>query len=380
MTHTSNRAINLEKLPYPQRVNRSDRFCAGDWVEVLSKEEILRTLDRKGQFQGLPFMPEMFAFCGKRFRVVKRAHKTCDTVNQTGARRMASAIHLEGVRCTGESHGDCQAMCLVFWKEVWVKRVGASQDANEPAARTSEPTRETECTETDVLAAVWADPPQAGDEPQYVCQATRLPDATSPLPWWRVSQYVEDYFSGNVTLVQLIQGGTYSAAYNLIQAGIGLGRPLRWLYDRIQAVTGGIPFPRRSGAIPVGQPTPTGSLELQPGELVRVKSYQEILTTLNSGNYNRGLFFDAEMVPYCGGTYRVLRVVHQILDEKTGKVQRMKSPCIILDGVACQARFSTCRMFCPRGIYPYWREIWLERVESTVPGAGDRKGQASPHT
>jgi hypothetical protein len=28
----------------------------------------------------MPFMPEMFAFCGIRFQVYKRAHKTCDTV------------------------------------------------------------------------------------------------------------------------------------------------------------------------------------------------------------------------------------------------------------------------------------------------------------
>ena len=54
---------------------------AGDWVEVRTKEEILRTLDKKGQLDGLPFMPQMFNYCGKRFQVYKRAHKTCDTVN-----------------------------------------------------------------------------------------------------------------------------------------------------------------------------------------------------------------------------------------------------------------------------------------------------------
>ena len=34
----------------------------------------------------------------------------------------------------------------------------------------------------------------------------------------------------------------------------------------------------------------------------------------------------------------------------------------------CEARYAKCRRFCPRGIYPYWREIWLERVsgESVV--------------
>jgi hypothetical protein len=74
------------------------------------------------------------------------------------------------------------------------------------------------------------------------------------------------------------------------------------------------------------------------------------------------MYWDAEMVPYCGGTYRVLKRVTKIVDERTGKMQEMKTPCIVLDTVICQSRYSGCRMFCPRSIYSYWREIWLERV------------------
>ena len=48
-------------------------YHAGDWIEVRSKEEILRTLDVKGCLDGLPFMPQMFQYCGQRFRVYKRA-------------------------------------------------------------------------------------------------------------------------------------------------------------------------------------------------------------------------------------------------------------------------------------------------------------------
>ena len=36
------------------------KLKAGQWVEVLSKEEILSTLDKNGQLDGLPFMPQMF--------------------------------------------------------------------------------------------------------------------------------------------------------------------------------------------------------------------------------------------------------------------------------------------------------------------------------
>src|SRR5690349_2802614 len=99
------------------------KLRAGDWVEVLSKEEILTTLDLTGRLEQLPFMPEMFQYCGKRFRVFKRAHKTCDPPNGMAGRRMRSAVHLDGVRCDGTGHGGCQAACLIFWKEAWLKRV-----------------------------------------------------------------------------------------------------------------------------------------------------------------------------------------------------------------------------------------------------------------
>jgi hypothetical protein len=66
------------------------------------------------------------------------------------------------------------------------------------------------------------------------------------------------------------------------------------------------------------------------------------------------------MVRYCGGTFRVLKRVNQIVDERTGKTMKMKSPCIILEGVACASEY---HRWCPRGIYHYWREAWLRRVE-----------------
>src|SRR6185437_8447839 len=94
----------------------------GEWVEVRSKQEILNTLDSNGELDGMPFMPEMFAFCGQRFRVYKRAHKTCDTVFPTRSRWVQQAVHLE-TRCDGQAHDRCEAGCLIFWKEAWLKRV-----------------------------------------------------------------------------------------------------------------------------------------------------------------------------------------------------------------------------------------------------------------
>jgi hypothetical protein len=87
------------------------------------------------------------------------------------------------------------------------------------------------------------------------------------------------------------------------------------------------------------------------------------MKTVDAKNRNRGLRFDPEMVPFCGQARRVRARVERIIDEKTGRMLKFLNDCIILDGVICQARVSSKRLFCPRSIYPYWREIWLERVE-----------------
>jgi len=343
------------------------KLRAGDWVEVRSKEEILRTLDKTGRMEGLPFMPQMFQYCGQRFRVYRRAHKTCDTVNPIAGRRLADGIHLS-LRCDGKACGGCQAACLLFWKVAWLKPIAPGPVSGESSPRLSIAVAEKQdaksCAEADVLNATWAPDPDAKDGKRYFCQATELPNYTTPLPWWDVSQYLEDYASGNVTLARVFSGFVYACYY---WGGFcwseKLGGSARALYDCIQALLGGVRFPRKRGRIPFGRLTPTIQLNLQPGEWVRVKSYEDILATLDEGNKNRGLFFDAELVPYCEKTYRVRTRMQKFLDEKTGRMTEMKTPAVILEDVWCGSRYSSCRMNCPRSIYAWWRESWLERVE-----------------
>jgi hypothetical protein len=342
----------------------SNKFSAGDWVEVRSKEEILRTLDSHGRLDGMPFMPEMFSFCGQRFRVHKRAHKTCDTVFPVRGRRLDRAVHLD-TRCDGSAHGGCDAGCLIFWKEAWLKpavhisAAALSQIEAQPAKTPGLSVEERR--ESDVWTGTRSCGPD-GQVSRYYCQATQLPYATSHLDWWDIRQYAEDFSSGNVGLWRLLCGLVYSIYYNLSRIGIGLGPAMHWFYDQFHFLWRGTAFPRKKGSIPEGQPTPAAALHLQPGELVRVKTHAEILQTLTTGGRNRGMGWDAEMVPYCGQTHRVLKRVNRIVDEKSGRMQELKTPAIILDSVVCQSRYSECRMFCPRGIYQYWREIWLERT------------------
>ncbi len=340
----------------------------GDWVEVRSKEEILQTLDQQGRLDEMPFMPEMFAFCGQRFRVYKLAHKTCDySLEPYRCRSLHQTVHLE-TRCSGEAHGGCQAGCLLYWKCAWLKPIEyGEKDATLPShfvpyGKAMEPPKTPGCSEQSVWAHV-QEPRLAEETPTYICQMTQIRSATIPLAWWDLRQYLKDYLSGNVDLGRILAGFVYWIYYGLSEAGIGVGRPMRRLYDFFGPHLGGTQFPRKKGHIPEGLPTPLVNLGLQPGELVRIKSQEEILKTVDASNKNRGMYWDAELVPYCGKIFKVRSRVTKLIGERTRKMQVMKSPCIILDSVVCQARYSSCRMFCPKEMYPYWREAWLERVE-----------------
>ena len=374
---------------------------AGDMVEVRSKSEILATLDATGRKEALPFMPEMLQYCGKRFRVYKRADKACDTIGKTGSRRMEDAVHLEDVRCDGLAHGGCQAGCLIYWKEAWLKRVdtprfgGSIANTGEPSAvtnpQTESPGNTGACTEEKLFSASRR---QSGQEEIFSCQATELPKATSYLAWWDIRQYIRDITSRNIGLVELSRAVSISlfnaVIRNVRQGVLVLGR---WLVSRpvvnVQRAGGNCePMPGFYQAVPPGEgvvehmknaldelfvehphvrgklrKTPSTVLNLQPGELVQIKTREEILATLDINNRNRGLWFDVEMVPYCGGNYRVLRRVDKIVDEKTGRMLVLSNNCIILEGVFCRGCLSRNRLFCPRSIYQYWHEIWLRRAE-----------------
>lgn len=345
---------------------------AGDWVEVRSKEEILRTLDKNAQLDGLPFMPQMFRYCGQRFRVYKRAHKTCDTVSgHYVGRRLPGGIHLNH-RCDGKAYGGCQADCLIFWREAWLKSVDdADGEQIAPEFNLARMHGQVCCKEEDVWNATKHQTP--AQETRYSCQATQLLNYTAPLKWWDARQYLETYSSGNASLREILRGFVYlTYYYGTLAYHEKLGRPSRWLYDRFQAVRGGIPFPRRKGSIPVGQLTPRRDLDLRAGDLVRVRSYEDILATLDTRGSNRGLSFDAELVPYCGKRYRVKTRVENFIDEKTGEMRRLRTPAVILEGVDCRSFYSGQRMFCPRSIHLWWREIWLERISEQ--NAADQDG------
>jgi hypothetical protein len=309
-------------------------------------------LDRSCTTDGLLFMPEMSAVCGREFRVLKRADKVNDLVTRSGLRRMKDTVLLEAVRCSGDAHGGCQARCQTLWKESWLERVTTS--SSEQAAPRGAVGG---CQTPALLARLSAVTTKPADdlEPVYSCQATEMKRASSYLAWWDPRQYYKDLASGNVALSEMMRAFGFWLFTLLLR--IGGYRRLVAMYNTVQRWRGGDPYPYVSGTL---RKTPTARLDLRVGELVEVKSFNEVVATLDVNNKNRGLWFDVEMVKYCGGKYRVLARVDRIINEATGKMTHLTSDCLILDGVTIQGDF---HRFYPQNEYPLWREIWLKRCD-----------------
>jgi hypothetical protein len=344
------------RVLFPRKLARSSAadvrgLRAGDWVEIRPLGEVLATLDAQGCLDAIPFMPEMARFCGQRFQISRTAHNTC-ALSQ--ARRLEDAVHLAELRCDGGFHGGCQAGCLLFWKEAWLRRVDGPRAGAEAALARDYTADETEAFRDGVAGL--ARQALVGDgtasEPRYRCQATELMRATKPLSALDPRRYLHDLIFGNITCLSFLRA-------------LGIS-----LYNKLQRVRGARLYP--FGSVMAAAESPIEILNLQPGELVQVRSKEEIVATLDAGGRNRGLSADGDMAPYFGRTFRVLRRVDHILDERTGKMLRLRKDCIVLDGAVCDGLHTGIRRLgCTRSIYPYWREVWLRRVEPAPAAATD---------
>ncbi len=97
-------------------------------------------------------------------------------------------------------------------------------------------------------------------------------------------------------------------------------------------------------------------LNLQPGELVEVKSEQEVRATLDEHGRHRGLLWMPGMARFCGKTYKVHKRVETIMLESTGELRKIRHTVLLAD-VMCENLYG-----CDRSCFHYWREAWLRRV------------------
>ena len=114
----------------------ASRLARGQVVEVRPAAEIFATLDADFTLDGLPFMPEMLSYCGRRMTVYRHVYKTC--VEGHGMRAMRNAVLLADAYCDGAAHDGCQKHCLIFWNEAWLAPV---ERTDMPAVAADTPSR-----------------------------------------------------------------------------------------------------------------------------------------------------------------------------------------------------------------------------------------------
>jgi hypothetical protein len=319
---------------------RRGALRAGDRVIVRSPEEILSTLDADGTLHGLPFMPEMLDWCGKPSRVERRVEKTCVDVASPvyPMRRFAAndVVVLEGLRCDGHDHDGCKRSCKIFWKEDWLRRLD-SVDTSTSTFRTG-------------LDELLPRLKTKVGENHYFCQSTQLCKATEAFPGrkkpWMLRIVLREIRNGDRSVAEVLKLLVLWSSLRLQRVVYGKRR-LRGPHKR----------------------TPSVSLGLKPGDLVRIKSRAQIVATLNHASNNRGMGVCHEMTRYCGARAEVRDRLDRMIDERTGEMREIRDT-VILRNVCSKMmtlRDSDCLCEgvlgdCPRGELMYWREIWLERA------------------
>ena len=271
------------------------------------------------------------------------AEKTCVDVAPPvyPNRRFAAndVVFLDGPRCDGHGHDGCKRGCKIFWKEDWLRPFD-SVDASTQTSRTG-------------LNELLPRLKTKSDENHYFCQSTQLCKATEAFPGkkkpWMLRIVFREIRNGDRSVSEVLK---------LL---------LLWSWQRLLRVVHGKQWLRGPH-----ERTPTMSLGLKPGNVVRLKSRAEMEATLDHRGRNRGMGICYEMTRYCEGQAEVQDRVDRIIDERTGKMREISNTVTLRN---MRSRMMTlrdleCLCFnelgdCPRGELMYWREIWLERADGS---------------
>jgi hypothetical protein len=331
--------LELESAPVVVRTARQEKypsktFRRGQWVQIRSEAEIRATLDADGTLDGLQFMPEQVKYCGRKFRIYRRANRVYLDYHYYMV-RLKNTVLLDDLRCDGSAHGGCQMKCLMFWKEAWLR------PTSEPAAEEIAVPPVTLISLTNFSHDDEPERAEPKSGARYSCQATEMVRIGERVSGWDPRPFIGDVLSGERSI-----GETLTSLRK--HAGYKLGRIWSRLRSRIKP-----PTPASKVSNPTGVP-----LNLQPGDWVEVKSLAEINETLNSENRLRGLGFSMDMAPFCGKRFRVTSRVERMILEWTGELKQLNDT-VALDTVHCDG--TSCQS-CPRNCFFLWREDWLKRV------------------
>lgn len=97
--------------------------------------------------------------------------------------------------------------------------------------------------------------------------------------------------------------------------------------------------------------------QLLVGDIIEIRSFEEIRRTLDSKGCLDGMPFMPEMIPHCGKKFRVFRCVDKVYDYGGKKNLRRLRDTVLLTGLRCDGNaHDSCQAAC----YLMWKSAWLK--------------------
>ena len=106
------------------------RFRIGELVEVLTFEEIRRTLDEYGKCDGLEFMEGMKNYCGLRLPLKRKVARIYDERSRRMLKMKKGRYILDDAICDGQGMYDregCDRCCFYFWSDRWLRKASSDK-------------------------------------------------------------------------------------------------------------------------------------------------------------------------------------------------------------------------------------------------------------
>ena len=99
--------------------------------------------------------------------------------------------------------------------------------------------------------------------------------------------------------------------------------------------------------------------KFQENQIVKIKTKEAIMRTIDKDNKLDGSLFMAQMFNYCGQEYKIWKIIKNFY---MGKMIAPISPLYILHDLRCEGISESFDYRCDRTCNLIWHESWLEEI------------------
>lgn len=119
------RKILRDKEFSPGKLSEFHEIKENDIVIIRSKNEISGIINEWRKHKGCAFMDQMYDYCGKSYKVLKRVDHFYDEAKKKFV-KCKDIVILDSVTCNGKRtliKEKCDRNCFLFWHKDWIKKI-----------------------------------------------------------------------------------------------------------------------------------------------------------------------------------------------------------------------------------------------------------------